>query len=423
MIKTILYSIIAITLSACAVQPYAEEINIDVTSKNQTQYDTTSIPHGVLSQGMIERQWNAYKTSSQCLSHNGIESAAIKVLKLSDESLEKNTWNNIFIKTEKEQSCQIEVSMAKLSPLVALNPGPNYGDRQLSIDIANYWLYKQSSLVRYSRSMEEKVKLKTTILDWAQQNALNKGIDEPGRKFLDWQITTLIISLLTATGEVAEDFTPEERVIVGKWLNQLMIKVGQQQFQYSSHNKEYLRAYTLLLWALMIDDVKLTQKVIDIYKNAIHEMRPDGSFPNDSQRGGMGLDYNSKSASSLVLIASLLKQKKNIDLFSYEVDGRSIHNAVEHVVFSIKEPSVANKKYAIRCPDAGDRWGSVEDPNISHQNKSSGGIAGFLLVYASIFPERDSSKFIENKYGVRRNLLFSSFGEIAGGAPTCQFKF
>ena len=45
-----------------------------------------------------------------------------------------------------------------------------------------------------------------------------------------------------------------------------------------------------------------------------------------------------------------------IDLFSYNVDGRSLHNGADFVIKSIKEPSKINSIYAISCPDGGDRW-------------------------------------------------------------------
>ena len=145
-------------------------------------------------------------------------------------------------------------------------------------------------------------------------------------------------------------------------------------------------------------------------------MRPDGSFPIDSQRGAMGNNYTYFSTQSLTLIAALLKQKKNIDLFSYEVEGRSIHSAVEHVVQSIKDQSNTNKKYALPC-FSGDRWGSVDNP--SHWFEKAAG--GALSVYASIFPEKSSSIYIERKYAFEKKSLILS--ENGGGAPNCQFKF
>ena len=419
--KKIIYSIIAIILSGCANQSHdlmGNENNIHI---DQEGYDLSSKPPGVLSQISIERQWNAYKNSSECLMQTPpSRGESIYIKDITDAKFREKSLQSIFIKSEESTPCGNGASVPPPAPIISLTLDMTYGEQQRSVEYANKFFQYQSSFVRkLPNNSIEKIKLKNTILDWARNKALSRGIQVTwGDQPVDWQVMTLILSIVTATSEITDDLNPEETVIVGKWLRSLVSKVGQSKWGSGrSDNKEYLKAYILLLWAVMVDDQKLIQNIIDIYKNAIHEIRPDGSFPNDSQRGGMGIDYNSKSASSLVLIAALLKQKKDLDLFSYQVDDRSIHNVVEHVVESIKKPSNTNRKYAIRCPDSGDRWGSVEMPSTHYISYSS----GFLLVYADLFPDKNTSLFIEEKFGGNRKFLHLS--EIGGGAPLCQFKF
>lgn len=421
MIKPVFHFIISLVLISCATQPQNPTEKDNGNGINQETYDLTSKPRGVLSQASIERQWNAYKNSSECLMQSpSSQGEAIYIRDITDTNFLEKGLSRVFIKSEKSNACSVGALYTAPAPIVSLNLNMAYGERQSSVEYANGFFQSQSSFVRYMpEDVGERQRLKNAILEWARKKALSSGIQVTwGDQPVDWQVMTLILSIVTATSEITDDLNPEETVIVGKWLRSLVSKVGQSKWGSGrSDNKEYLKSYVLLLWALMVDDQKLTQKIIDIYKNAIHEIRPDGSFPNDSQRGGMGIDYNSKSASSLVLIASLLKQKKDIDLFSYSVDGRSIHNAVEHVVESIRDPSATNKKYAIRCPDSGDRWGSIERPSIHYISYSS----GFLLVYASLYPEKPASIFIEERLGINRQYLRLS--EIGGGAPLCQFKF
>ena len=83
-------------------------------------------------------------------------------------------------------------------------------------------------------------------------------------------------------------------------------------------NKAYLTSYITLIWGLMIDDLKAVQHSIDVVKLAVHDMRPDGSFPIDTQRSGMGLKYNSDSYGYLLMMASLLKDATGKDLFNYD---------------------------------------------------------------------------------------------------------
>ena len=93
-----------------------------------------------------------------------------------------------------------------------------------------------------------------------------------------------------------------------------------------------------LIWGLMVNDLNAVQNSINVVKLAVHDMRPDGSFPIDTQRGGMGINYNSTSYGYLLMMASILKGKTGEDLFLYRVDGRSLHNGADFVIKSIKEP-------------------------------------------------------------------------------------
>ena len=418
MFHKIVYLTIAIVLSSCAGQKTKLE--------NEGNYDITSKPPGVLSQTIITRQWDAYKNQKSCLERNpGAEPEPIRVSKLSDTYLTEKKLNNIFTKNEGNAACggliwmNRSLNASPPKPIKTLNISNAYGDRDLSLDNALTYFQKQSTLIRFSNDSVYKNELRETLINWAKNRSLRSGIHSMGNSSyqpVNFQVMTLVESILTATSEVVVDFTPEEKVVVFKWLNEIVIDIGSSTYWYRSDNKEYLKAYIVLLWAVMIDDERLMQKVINIYKNAIHEMRPDGSFPIDSQRGAMGNHYTYYSTNNLTLIAALLKQKKNIDLFSYEVEGRSIHNAIEYVVQSIKDQSNTNRKYALPC-FAGDRWGSVDNPSPWFQNPAG----GVLSVYASIFPNKESSIYIEKRYATEKKSLILS--EIGGGAPMCQFKF
>src|SRR5581483_11361147 len=98
-------------------------------------------------------------------------------------------------------------------------------------------------------------------------------------------------------------FTADERAVVGPWLNDLVKRAAASHWKDRADNKVYMRTYIALLWGLMAGDDKPVQDAIFTYKLAIHDMRPDGSWPIDSQRGGMGLLYNSAAASQVVMIA------------------------------------------------------------------------------------------------------------------------
>ena len=203
----------------------------------------------------------------------------------------------------------------------------------------------------------------------------------------------LINSILTTTATIAENFDEKERQILGPWLNNLIKKVAKSKWKDRQDNKAYQTSYITLIWGLMVNDLNAVQNSIDVVKLAVHDMRPDGSFPIDTQRGGMGIDYNNKSYGYLLMIASLLKDKTGIDLFSYNVDGRTLHNGADFVIKSIKEPSKINSIYAISCPDGGDKFGTIENPSTYFIE-----IATNTMVYANKFPDYANSDFIIKKY-------------------------
>ena len=203
----------------------------------------------------------------------------------------------------------------------------------------------------------------------------------------------LINSILTTTAAMGEELNTDERQIIGPWLNTLVQKVAKSRWKDRQDNKAYLTSYMTLIWGLMVNDLNAVQNSIDVVKLAVHDMRPDGSLPIDTQRSGMGLKYNSDSFAYLLMMASILKDVTGKDLFLYKADGRSLLNGANFVIKSIKAPSKINSIYAISCPGGGDRWGSIKKPSTYHIDSST-----YLLVYAYKFPNNENSDFVIKKY-------------------------
>ena len=215
----------------------------------------------------------------------------------------------------------------------------------------------------------------------------------------------LISSILTTTAVISESLDSKERQVLGPWLNNLIKNVANSTWKDRQNNKAYQKSYITLIWGLMVNDLNAVQNSINVVKLAVHDMRPDGSFPIDTQRSGMGISYNNnKSYGYLLMMASTLKDKTGVDLFSYNVDGRSLHNGADFVIKSIKEPSKINSIYAISCPDGGDRWGTVEKPSTYFIK-----LATELMVYTKQFPEYKNSTYIMEKYADTFNNYYLGF--------------
>ncbi len=400
--------------AACAKKPVQ-------ISKTGIQW--LSMPDGMLSERKTERRWNLYKKASECLQifdETFVKGKAFQIALLDKETFRTLKTSRVFPETQSNLSCDTMDPGLRVKPIVTVMLNEEYGERQMSVDEAIAWFYSATSIARHG-DRGIRIELTKSLADWAQADALKSGIHVSWNpKPVDYQIIVLIGVLVTAFSEVQADLSASERMLVGEWLNRLVQEVGNSHWADRQDNKEYQKVLIGLIWALTVEDFEAVHYATDIYKQAIHDMRPDGSFPMDSQRGGMGLHYNNYSAGNLFSIAALLKTSKGIDLFSYSVDGRSIHTAIEFVIHSIENPAL-NQKYAISCPHSGDRFGTVENPSMYFSLRDGERfLAAYLLVYASFFPDSANAERIRNLYGKPWN--YPAFSETLTGNVPCLFN-
>ena len=372
--------------------------NGNVIAKKLTSYDDldlTSKPKKVLSKNDTKSLWNAYKEAPKCFEHPTYgKGISYKLKKISINKFKKSAWASPFYEYEEDKKHEIILGETLPKPIITVNLNEDYGERQSDADNAIEFFQKAAYVGRVGNSLKENQKVKNAILDWASNNALKEGINVSwGSKPVDYQMMVLINSILTTTATIAENFDEKERKIVGPWLNNLIKEVAKSKWKDRQDNKAYQTSYITLIWGLMVNDLIAVQNSINTVKLAVHDMRPDGSFPIDTQRGGMGIDYNNKSYGYLLMMASILKDKTGQDLFSYSVDGRTLHNGADFVIKSIIEPSKINSIYAISCPDGGDKFGSIEKPSTYFIE-----IATNTMVYANKFSEYENSDFIMSKY-------------------------
>ena len=361
---------------------------------NYDDLDLTSEPKKVLSKSKTKALWNVHKKAKECFEHPTYgEGFGYKLTKQKEDYFIKNEWIAPFYKLSDEGKHKIGLSRAS-KPLEIIKLDESYGEEVAEANFAMNYFQEAAYAGRVSNNEENISKIKTVLLDWAKKDALRKGINVSwGKKPVDWQMMVLINSILTTTAVIADKLDGEERKILGPWLNNLVKKVAKSRWKDRQDNKAYLTSYITMIWGLMINDLKAVQHSIDVVKLAVNDMRPDGSFPIDTQRSGMGLKYNADSYGYLLMMASLLKDATGKDLFNYEVDGRSLHNGADFVIQGIINPSKTNQKYAISCPGGGDRWGSIEKPSTYFIKSST-----YLMVYVSKFPDYKNSDIVIKKY-------------------------
>ncbi len=378
--------------------------------------DLTSEPKGVLPPKTQQKLWDAYKTAGTCFNHPNYDPGTPQsVPVLPANAFMATPWQSPFATNTGAHECGVLApSLRAPDPVPVIKLDETYGARVASVDAATAWFVNTASYVRLTNDPVARGLLRQAVVDWAKGKSLGKGIHVSwGNKPVDYQMLAMILAVLSGTAAIAPDFTADERVIVGPWLNDLVKQAAASHWKDREDNKAYMRTYAALLWGLIVGDNRPVQDAINSYKLAIHDMRPDGSWPIDSQREQRGLHYDSAATSHLVTIATALQNARGVDLFSYTVDGRSVHTAVDFVVASIQNPGPMNAKYAISCPDGG----HLNNDGIDHPDLAQYDEAGYLLAYAERFPDRDSSKYLLAHYSSQKTM----WSEKNGGAPQCYF--
>jgi hypothetical protein len=376
--------------------------------------DLTTEPAGVLTPKLQQKLWDAYKTAKACFLHPIYgTNPPQKVSVLKPKAFEETTWTSPFTAVRGAPECEIgaPVNLKVPRPISKVTLDEAYGERQEDVDAAAIWFRHMTTYHRLSNDPVAADLLKQGLLAWAKGKGLAKGIHVSwGAKPVDYQMMATIMAFVAAAAEIAPDLTAEDRETIGPWLNDLVKQAAASVWKDRTDNKNYFHTYIALVWGLMVGDEKPVQDAVYAYKLAIHDMRPDGSWPVDSQRGAMGLHYNSAATSRLVMIALLLKQTRDVDLFSYEVDGRSVHTAVDFSIKAMQHPAETNAIYAIPCEEGGDRFGSISEPSMAYVEEM-----GHMVAYAQRFPDRESSKYILSYFAGRPSID----EEKVGGAAAC----
>ena len=373
-------------------QTVFEDLKTQITNNDSPLFDVVSTPRGVLSEAQTQRFWNVHKTSQECFQNPVyVRGQGIKVKIQDFESFQDNNWKNPFTpKAPIQQGHTLYDQPPK--PLVKTEIIDIYGAENRDIERAAEWFRFAALALRRGASEGTKKQIAATLIAWASADALKNSMYRPGSQTVDWQAMTLIVSILTTTAAISPELNDDDRVVIGPWLNKIVTKTAASQWD-RQDNKSYMAAYITTIWGLMTQDTDAVQAAIDVVKLAIHDMRPDGSFPTDSARSGMGLHYSSFATGHLVMMSALIYSNTQQDLFSYTVKGRSIHNAVNFILNGIKNPVITNKLYALPCPGGGDRWATIGDPELAFTYTAT-----YLQVYANLFQNSSVSDFIHDHF-------------------------
>ena len=403
---------------------------------NADMFDVKGKPPGIISDSLRKQLWGEYTHVKQCFpkGNNYPDHVKYKVTRLTSAD-----WKALSVVSpypasiiglgacaptqRPETSRDLWDQNKPPNPIETVGEQKNYGDQLEAEQLAAFWF--EMGLTTYRRTNKPDVAKVVTeaLVSWAKSKALSRNqYDGPEFKF---PVTLLIEAMQNAFFELAATMTPEDRATIGSYLNGEIAEVELAGASRPS-NHDNLYAYMGAIWGLAANDRLAVKQAIDSYKRNIQDMRPDGSWPIDSQRGANANQYVSMATGDLVMLAALLKSRLGLDLFSYEVDGRSIHTAVNYVLKMIEDPKGTSLKYALACTHGDFMDNGVlrtrENPITDYAKLN--GRAGrsfnevaFLAVYSSLFPKSAAAKWVEQN--IPETYKFAVPTHFLQAVPAC----
>lgn len=261
------------------------------------------------------------------------------------------------------------------------------------------------------------------VLDhWARADALWGGNWRAlNRNYaLDRTLLPTIVAFATARDQ--PELQPAARLRIAGWLERLVDSRTPPPANSVTrrNNHHYLRGSVDMAWGALTGDDPLFATGIQTYRDALAEMRADGSLPLETARGARALWYQRHAIASLVVIAEIAANQ-GIDLYGAQVEGRSLHDAIRFLLEGIERPAKV-LPYAVADANSGTaRDPRDQDLSFLETRGHDRHYMAWVEIYAARFPSRPESRrllaLLERTDPDFRPML----DDYSGGATTCFF--
>jgi poly(beta-D-mannuronate) lyase len=256
---------------------------------------------------------------------------------------------------------------------------------------------------------------------WSRANALSASVRSVnGRYALDRTLLPTIVAFALVRDDPV--WSPTRREAVAEWLERLVRSQRQQPRGPASarNNHHYLRASVEMAWGALIGDTKGLAAGDAAFRDALQDMRADGSLPLETRRGARALWYQRHAVASLVVIAEIAAVHGQ-DLYGIEVGGRSLHTAIRFLLDGIAEP-----RRVWRYAAANDKPGPDLDPHrqdlgfLEHRGHGRHYMA-WAEIYMARFPDRAEARRLRALLPWDRPGFRPTVDDYSGGNTTCFF--
>lgn len=262
---------------------------------------------------------------------------------------------------------------------------------------------------------------------WARGRALTKlEREDPASWYV---VERTLLPTIVAWGLIGRDnprIAAETRELIEAWLAGLVERIHTHRVRLGAddisarNNHAYLAASVLMAWGNLTGQEELVETAVAVYRQAISDMRPDGSLPLETMRGARALWYQRHAIASLVTIAQMA-EVQGIDLWAYRVETRDIHTAVRFLLDAIEDPGLVwPYAQANVNPGPQQNW-MVQERGFMKRRGHGRHYMAWAEIYMARFAERVEAKRLAAALAAFDPDFRPMIDEYSGGHTTCYF--
>jgi poly(beta-D-mannuronate) lyase len=186
------------------------------------------------------------------------------------------------------------------------------------------------------------------------------------------------------------------------------------------NNHRYLSDSVDMAWGALRGNHTLFREGIEGFLLALAQMRADGSLPLETERGARALWYQRQAIASLVTIAEIAAVQ-GYDLYALEVEGRSLHRAIEFLARALERPELV-LPYARANEKPGEFTNYlVQDRSFMQRRGHQRHYMAWLEPYRARFPEREATRALTRLLDQYEGGWRPMVDDFSGGNTTCFF--
>jgi poly(beta-D-mannuronate) lyase len=154
----------------------------------------------------------------------------------------------------------------------------------------------------------------------------------------EWTLSSAGVTESVLVNDSTLDPAQQKRVIA--WLDTAARRlISWEKPNDSGNNHHDWRALAAISIGIVATDDKLFQFGVETYKQAIGQLDERGALPLEMARHERAIHYQGFALEPLVVIAALA-EPQNVNLYGYQVHGRTIRDAIIFFGRAVQDPSI-----------------------------------------------------------------------------------